>query len=84
VRKTFAEKFGKSPGDMTDGEWRMAVTDMFSGVYDRLDITNGSIKEIPKIKSKISKIWIIGGVYGGGMLVILVWLIETFLAHCGI
>jgi hypothetical protein len=83
VSKTFIEKFGKSPDRMDEGEWKMAQFSLFSEVFDRLDITNGSVKEIPKIKGRVTKMWIAGGIYGTGILVGLIWLFEAFMKHCG-
>ncbi len=81
MAKTIEERFGKCVSDMTDGEWRMAVVQMFGGVNDRLDITNGSIKEIPKIKARVSKMWIAGGIYGLVILSGLMWIFNTLINH---
>jgi hypothetical protein len=83
VNKTFVEKFGKSPNEMDEGEWKMAQFSLFSDISDRLDITNGSIKEIPRIKNRVTKMWIAGGIYGVVILSGLVWLFEAFMKHCG-
>jgi hypothetical protein len=74
VKKTFEEKFGKSAGEMDDGEWRMAVVDLFAGVCDRLDITNGSI----------NLMWVIGGIYGSIIGGGLIWIVISYLNHCGV
>jgi hypothetical protein len=84
VKKTFEEKFGKSAGEMDDGEWRMAVVDLFAGVCDRLDITNGSVKQTYKNTTKINLMWVIGGIYGSIIGGGLIWIVISYLNHCGV
>jgi hypothetical protein len=84
VSKTFEEKFGKSPDRMDEGEWKQAQFSLFSEIFDRLDITNGSVKQTYKNTSKINLMWVIGGIYGtiiGGSLI---WLVFSYLKHSGI
>ncbi len=84
MTKTIEEKFGKSVGDMDDGEWRIAVVDLFSGVTDRLDMMNGTIKQVPKHTQKIAQMWIIGSIYGTMIGGALLWIILSYLNHCGV
>lgn len=84
MRKTIEEKFGKSVGDMNDGEWRIAVVDLFSGVTDRLDMMNGTTKQVPHLKARVTQMWIIGSIYGTIIGGALVWVILSYLRHTGV
>ncbi len=84
MRKTIEEKFGKSVGEMNDGEWRMAVVDLFSGVTDRLDMINGTVKQVPRLRSRVTQMWIIGGIYGTIIGGALIYFILSYLRHTGV
>jgi len=88
----FEEIYQKKPNEMDEGEFKIALFGYLHGfqagldaINERLDVTNGKVKCIPELESKIDShgkqlgwIWAIIGTLGGALSVALLKYIIGF------
>ncbi len=61
---------------LDDGEWRVWIAGQFVAINDRLDKTNGKVKDIPDMKSclanhgkQFTALWAVVGAVGLALLI---------------
>jgi len=68
----YKETYEKEPGKMTQQEFKIATVGLLNTIVSRLDTINGKVECVERHKTYFK---VIGGVTGGVILPVLVWLI---------